>query len=76
MLTKVLICPIELADLKGSASQLEQVNEELGHEIDRLRSALEDLSCRHATVAPLWWQQQARDALSSEETDNDQTITK
>ena len=37
---------------------------ELVAENKRLRRVLEKIACRHVTEAPLWWQTEARDALS------------
>jgi len=36
-------------------------------ENERMREALEELSCRHVTAKPLWWQVVARDALKETE---------
>ena len=45
-------------------TDLRRALDEAGAEVNRLHAALEEIACRHVTIAPLWWQQKARDALT------------
>ncbi len=48
---------------KKAAREAADALEAAQKRIARYEEALEELSCRHVTVGPLWWQQIARKAL-------------
>lgn len=45
--------------------QAPPIQHEAAAVLDALMRTLEKIACRHVTEAPLWWQQEARDALSA-----------